>query len=334
MNTFKKLSLTKIIASILLLQPFFASAAGVDDLLNTKAPSTEIIKPAVPKKETAVPYTQKEIIDRMQIYLDSNDNYDSSQASKAYDKERTEAFNNENFGACHLFAIRFDNPSEDFSDKLIDHPAGRTFFKTIQVLYPTSHDGLSKEEAKARAIQAMKDGIAILQDPNTWSRIGSTCEDHDKYFARYKELLDAVIQAQPAIRAEKQRLALEERQKYEKRQAATEASNKARMDAEIARQEKINTCANSDQYKLYRISANIEYYRTIANQAQQEIDRQNQGAKISGFVDKQVMYNMGSKIAEVDRVNKENFVIYKQVGGTAKNVKSVPALPTNPCAGL
>jgi len=200
------------------------------------------------------------------------------------------------------------------------------------------------EDQKTNASRGIKNSLTYLKE----SSQGSSCANREKYIVQIKEIFNAVIQAAPMILQEKQRLVAvaqaDKIQKQEQEKARGRIKQQAEEKAKAGRQalalaeakgreersKKIDACQNTNDYKLYAISAAINHNQVIAKNSRLEIQRQEEGAKISGLVDKQVMYEMGNRIAGVNRLNKENFEIYKQLGGSARNIESVKDLP-DPC---
>jgi hypothetical protein len=95
--------------------------------------------------------------------------------------------------------------------------------------------------------------------------------------------------------------------------------------------EDYSQCMQTNKPKLNQVSVSIESALAMRHGAQQEIQRQREGAKYSGFVNKQVMQTMGERIASMDKWLPELFQKYKSLGGTAKKVEDVRAV-TDPCA--
>jgi len=107
----------------------------------------------------------------------------------------------------------------------------------------------------------------------------------------------------------------------------------AKQVLEKAVQER-EACLQSNKPKLNEISAAIVQDLSSINLSKERMQQQREGAKYSGFVDKQLMYELGNRIASLERRIKEYFDQYKQLGGTEKSAELVRALQTNPCDAL
>jgi hypothetical protein len=129
---------------------------------------------------------------------------------------------------------------------------------------------------------------------------------------------------------EAQERANAEQQTREKAAADRRAMELAESKGREERANKLKACQATNEYKLYEISATIEYNQAIARNAALEIQRQKEAAKISGYIDKPVMIEMGNRVAGANRLNKENFEAYRKLGGSARNLEAVKTLP-NPC---
>jgi hypothetical protein len=112
--------------------------------------------------------------------------------------------------------------------------------------------------------------------------------------------------------------------------AASIATSTALEKTEQAKAE----CMQSNKPKLAKLSANIVLLHTALSSAKEQIQRQRDGAKYSGYVDKQRMYDLGNNVVSLEENIKEYFAQYKQLGGTAKSPELVKALPSNPCDSL
>ncbi len=320
MNIRARIRSSLFAAIVSLLLPVFAYAAGIDEITNYKSPPV--------KKEFVEPYTIKEIMAMLPAKLNDQGVYGRGDALE-WDDPRAKAFDEENFGKCR---------SLYFSDG----DRGRVLlWSTLRFIFPED------ERSKEHASFTLKDNLTYVADPRNHLD-NNGCENRAQLVAKLKELLNTIIQAAPSILQEKQRIvdaAREEVAKRQKQQEVTvqakkqavekaEADRQAIMIAEKngseERANKLKTCQNANAYKLYGITDSIEINKVIAKKAKQEIENQEAGAKISGYVDTQVMHKMGNIIAGVNKLNKENFVLYKNLGGSARSLESVYRL-RNPC---
>ncbi len=301
---------------------FCANAASLDDVINYQAP------PAVVKVESKPPYTIQDILNKIPDALDDkgvllpySDNWIRSEEPGAI------AFDKEKFGECADFYIFNGGDSQ----------GRKTINSTLLFLFS------SVESEKERGRHNLKFGLERLSDPNSRRYNAEACYNNPQLLTNYKEIINAVIQAAPSVLEEKRRLVAEKQNKAKReQQAKQEAEEKAVLErqanmlaaekAEEARLAKLTACKNSNAYKLYESSAMIEVNNSNIGWAKNKIMQQEEGAKISGFVDKRVMYEMGNTIAQATRSNTELYGIYKQSGGTAKSVELVRATsPSNPC---
>jgi hypothetical protein len=324
----KNLSVSAILASTLL-APIALYAAGLDDITGYQSP--------VQAGASVKSYTTDEIISILPSSLNDNGIYIGGHHGVYgenwvdYEDPRALALDEEKFGECDAYYIRMDLSY-----------GGIAFTNTLRYLFPES------EEKKVRAISDLKDAMKYLADPGNLHYSSNKCADRDKYSVQLKEILNAVIQAAPTILKEKQRMVemakaaktQEQNQVKEKAREKQQAGEKAEADRQALalaerkgaeeRANELRACQATNEYKLYDISSSIENNQLIARSATLEMQRQKEGAKISGYVDKQVMYEMGNRVAGANRLNKEKFEVYKKLGGAARNVESVKTLP-NPC---
>jgi organic radical activating enzyme len=340
----KKGFLLKLLAVATICCPMFVFAENLqsaDALLQKYAPVPEV-KVAQPEvKKEVVGYTVQDIVKMLPIYVSNSGSYVSlnldyyhrdqfinivpnvpTPEEMLFVAARVEAFNSNNFGNCEEFYLHLNQLEKNFDImRSRDWLAEYTFRQYLKVLF---NGGRPPYEENVSATQSL---LQRLQNPETFSGHRSTCEEHEKYFVRFKEILDAVTQAAPAIVEQNKRIA----------QAIRDTKNKEYEDVaakSAAREKTRNACLNSNQYKLYSFSQMIAGNRTQIAWAQQVIEREKAGAKISGYVNKQIMYEKGNQIASLKASNEEKFKYYKAAGGTAKNIDSVNAISVNPCAEL
>lgn len=336
---------SSFIAGAFLLMPFFVCAAGIDDIVNYQPQPTQ----TAPKG--AQPYTLQDVINNLPNALDDSGVYKGITRRDGWGRDgwidpndpRALAFDEANFGECEEFYIHSDR--NQFGKHNANNYGALVFFSTLEYMFPAN------EIAKADASKMVKNNLAQLENKRNnfyTTETEQRCPNLDDYAVRLKEILNTVIQAAPAILVEKQRMVeiaqeanrRKQNQEIEIAKAKEQADEKAKGDRqaiEIAelkgREERANrlkACEATNAYKLYKSSAAIEYNQSLANNAHHAIQRQEEGAKISGYVDKAVMYKMGNVIVEANRLNKENFEGYKQLGGAARKIEAVKSLP-NPC---
>lgn len=305
MNPIEKMNISALVASILLLLSFPVIAAGIDDITNYQPP---------PKGESphiVEPYTANEIIAIVPDHLDDRGIYDQRDML-LWDNPKAKAFDEYHFGKCTgLYISVSPMGSKNRIPGGWYNPYGSKLLQDVLIFsFPKN------EEDKINAASRMKYDLNQIEQYN-FRRDG--CTDLPPKITQLKMLLDDIIQAAPSILQEKQRMVKEKMARI-----ATEKQSKEEHTNEL------KACQNTNQYKLYEISKSIEINKAIAKNAQLEMQRQEEGAKISGLVDKRVMYEMGNRIAGVNRLNKENFEAYNKLGGSAKNIESVHGLP-NPC---
>lgn len=341
----KKGFLLKLLAVATMWCPMFVFAENVqsaDALLQKYAPAPEVkvVQPEV--KEEVVGYTVQEIVKMLPIYVDDNGYFGSSPNeirmrlnmdyyhrdqfintvpnvplpdAMIFDAKRVKAFNTANFGDCQEFYLSLSSVSLDDRRRIGDV----AFFFYLRVLF---NGGSRPQEDYVNATQIR---LQRLQNQETFSSYWSACEEHEKYFVRFKEILDAVTQAAPTIIEQNKRIAQAIKDTKDKQNAEEQAQITARENAR-------NACYKSNPYKVYRVSAVIVNFQNQIAGAQRAIEREKAGAKISGYVNKQTMYEKGNLIASLKASNVENFKYYKAAGGTAKNIEGVNEVSVDPCA--
>lgn len=93
---------------------------------------------------------------------------------------------------------------------------------------------------------------------------------------------------------------------------------------------KSEACKSSQAYKLYESADKIGIYRGKIIKAQNAIADDDAAAKIGGISNKSKRYNASQDIVRYTRWTNEEFVKYKQLGGTALNPDSI-SKPKSPC---
>lgn len=314
------MNLRKLTPIAFFLIPLLACAANIDDVINYKPP-TQVVSNALQA------FSVTDIINILPTALDDKGVYRGNESSVYkgfWEDPRAKSFDKENFGDCEAFYI------QGFGSA-----AKGGFESILRFSFPEN------EESKINASRGIKYSLEYLEKTGT---LGSKCTNREKHTARIKVIFNAIIQAAPEILKEKQRsieIVTQKRmqEQLEKNvvQSKMQAEAKVKADGLVAesklneeRNRKTEICQNSSEYKLYHSSAIIESNNAVVENAKLTIQRQEEGAKISGVLDKRVMYEMGNKIAEGSRLNTDNFEIYKKLGGTAKRKELVRKL-NNPC---
>jgi hypothetical protein len=318
------MNLKKLATIAYFLMPFLAYATDIDDAINYK-PSTQVASNAIQA------FSIQDIIHILPTALDDKGVYHGDESSATYitytsfwKDPRAKAFDKENFEECEAFYLHGFGSA-----------AKGGFESILRFSFPEN------EERKINASKAIRYSLDYLEKNGT---LGAKCANREKYTAVVKAIFNTIIQAAPEIIKEKQRsveIAAQKRTQVQLEenfaQSKIQAEAKAKADGIVAesksndeRNRKTEICQNSNEYKLYQSSAIIESNNVIVENAKLTIQRQEEGAKISGVFDKRVMYEMGNKIIEGNRLNTENFEIYKKIGGTAKRKELVRKL-SNPC---
>jgi hypothetical protein len=264
------------------------------------------------------------------VYVDYQESWDDRHKNKS----RAEAFDKENFGECKELYFNFAEVKSSQSD------GGYALELTMKFLFS------SDEKDKVDASEKLKKTLSGFEGSMSYDN--SRKSNCPSAYARLKEILNAVIEAAPGILEEKQRTfeiaqeaktkaqsqAIEKAKLKEQADAKEKADMQAMQLAEAKGREeranKLKACQSGNAYKLYETSVTINNNRVMANNARLAIQQQEEGAKVSGYVNKNVMYKAGNIIAEAESVKKGNFELYKKLGGTAWTIDSVEVLP-NPC---
>lgn len=321
MSALRKKSTPTLIASILFLLTFSVFAAGIEDITGYQPPARA--------GGSVAPYTIQDIINNLPSALDDDGIYKGRWVE--WNDPKAVATDEENFGKCEYFYIRLNGKM-----------GGHTFEWTLHYLFPEN------EAQKITASEVIKRNFAEIERETNSEYGVKACADWRNYSANLKVILNAVIQAAPAILKEKQRrIEFAQTEKLNKQNQAKEKTRAKQLAEEKdkadklamvlaeskgreEREKNLKSCQATSVYKLHEVSASIAYNKTIANDAEQKIQHQKEVEKISGYVDKQVMYEMGDRIVGANKLNKENFEVYKKLGGTESSVESVRMLP-NPC---
>lgn len=107
-------------------------------------------------------------------------------------------------------------------------------------------------------------------------------------------------------------------------------SEQAKTEFEKSEQAKEKECRNSLAFKTYTLSDDIKYNLNAAQSARQDIAKEKEAGKVSGYVNATSLNKLGRLVVfHEDRAN-SSFVEYRKNGGTATTAKSVET-PKNPC---
>ncbi len=299
---------------IVLVISLFASSsfsASLEEITNYKK--------AEPEQIIAKSYSVKEIIDILLNHIDDDGRYvgGGNNNARTFSSEdaRLAAFNKEKFGNCKEFYINTVASGGDMA-----------FNSTIEFLLANN------ESSRERHSSDVQYALDSLEDPYL-ARTQSECKDNLVYATELRSLLDSIAKIVPSILDEKHKR-VETAKAKEKMLLAKDLERKsAGLKAKDENAKKLTACRQKPKYKLYEVSLIIQRNNEIARYSQKEIDAQNEGAKISGVVNKRVMYEAGNRIVGAKASNKEAFVSYRKLGGTAKTPEAI-APTINPCASF
>lgn len=333
------MTFARLTASIFLLAPCFVWATDINDMVNYQ-PS-----PAKIESKKTQAYTLQDIINKLPNALNDHGVYKGF--AKRSDDAKAIAFDEENFGECEYFYIHED--ANNFGKKYHNKTYGAAAYSEALQFTFSANDNEKVEASKMLKLDLEElERDSNYRDEETEKR----CPDRQNYIVRFKEIINAVMQAAPTILAEKQRMveianaesdkkhrqanemARAKKQAEESAKAENQAKELAIKQAEAKgreeRENKLKSCQATNQYELFKVSMIIFNNQGFAKRAELTIQREKEGAKISGYVDANKMHKAGDIIAGANKANKTNFELYKQLGGAARNIESVQALP-NPC---
>ena len=122
-----------------------------------------------------------------------------------------------------------------------------------------------------------------------------------------------------------------------KKQVAIEEKFKVEINAEDFKVQNLRaqyySCQENNAYKILRVENDISENKKSIGYYESVIQREEDGAKYSGFVDKEKMYKAGQAIAQFRTMIANNFARYKKLGGLAPTGDTVTITP-DPCAQL
>lgn len=255
-------------------------------------------------QSAAQPYTTEELIELIPKYIANGHS-----SGLAFDNDKSKEFNENLSADCEIFyplITRSTGPSLGY----------QIFDGAIRYIS-------SKDSGKQEYSERLKSDLSELRKKSS-----KICSDGlgPEYFNRLQALIDSIIKAGPTIKVASQgqiQLTKEGREKLHaaERQRNADYANKDAKDA---------TCKATPLYQVYLSSYIIERNRPFFRNAQQEITRQQDGAKISGYIDKNRMYELGNTVSRINRENADAFAIYRKNGGTQSHADLVKILP-NPC---
>lgn len=317
----------KTLLIALALTPAIAAAAGLEDALNYKPKESIAIESGTP------PFTTKDIIDAIPYTLDKRGVFvDGSDARGAVvnlnkwneflNDPRLKAFERENFDKCEDFY--FDSGRSGWG--------GGVFKNALIFAFPED------ESRKKNASAAIKYGFDGLEKNASFGR---NCEGRIGYTKKMKDVINTILEAAPSIKAQSakmlegatQQINNEKNEQDAKKARVQEeriAKEKALDESIKERQRKAIECSNSPAYKLYFSSISIIGNISIKENAAAAMQRQQDGAKVSGYIDKKVMADAGLIIADANKRRSELFAEYKRLGGKANKPEEVSA-PSDPC---
>lgn len=323
----------------LILNPIVAKAEDLEQLLNEKSSS-----PAVQATPTAHPYSLEELIKIIPNHLDDQIHYGAGHECPenagclTLDNDALMEFNKETFGDCREFYIYLssnDLPrNTHLYASLYGINKGRYIFSTaLQSLFGDTE--AEKQTAKVE-----------LKTLLTNEEFLSTCTKFNRW--QIKVFLSDIFKAAPLIAQEKQQQVNEKQAKLaqEKRRATeahqrimdeenAQAAKAAKQQAEKEQRikesiERHERCVATDTYKLHTITQQIVFTQQMKKAAEARIQKEDEVAKISGVVNKEVKYEAGKWVVEAKTLLPQLFAKYKALGGTATSLDNVVEVP-DPC---
>lgn len=138
-------------------------------------------------------------------------------------------------------------------------------------------------------------------------------------------------------------LECDSRKKAQQQKEADKKAEEYRLKQEEERKEQlalqkmhddINTCKDTDKYRLYFVQEEIiGDYEWIAA-AKEDLKKENMIGRISGYTDKDKRYDDGAIIVEHSNQIKDLWPEYKRLGGKAKTPEKIKHSVKNPCEEL
>lgn len=322
----KKIMLKKILFVVILI-PNLLVAAGLEDALNYKP------KVGVSIESAASPFAVKDIVDAIPYTLDKGGLFvdgpsargsvvDLNKWDNFLNDPRLIAFQRESFGKCEDFYFDSGRPGW-----------GSGVFKNT-LIFAFSED----ESRKKNASVAIKYGLDGLEKNAT---LGRNCESRIAYTKKMKEIVNSILEAAPSIKAESTKMVQFAQQQRSKEKNDQEAKNLKAQDERVAKEKAADetakelkrkelACVQSPAYQLYSASMSIVRDNSIKARAANIMERQQEGAKVSGYINKSEMADAGLAMADANKRISGSFADYRKLGGKASKPVDVSA-PRDPC---
>lgn len=313
----------KKILFVMILMPQFVVAAGLEDALNYKP------KVGVSIESAASPFAVKDIVDAIPYALDKDGLFGSSAKGSPVDIKKWDAFLNdprlmafhrENFGKCEEFYVN----SRSWGTGVFDNALRFAF----------SED----ESQKKNASLGIKHGLDGLEKN---ASLGRNCEGRIAYTKKLREIVNIILEAAPSIKAESTRMVQSATQQLSKEKNEQEAKKLKVQEERVAkdraadetkkeRERKESECLKSPAHQLYFMSLSVVGNIATKQEIASIMQRQQEGAKVSGYIDKKVMADAGLAMGDANQRGSLWFAEYRKLGGKASKPEEVIA-PKDPC---
>lgn len=244
-------------------------------------------------KNKTTPYTTQDIIKIIPFFLDDKNIFHEILFNKNDINldAKFKAFDELNFGKCKILYITGNSYGS------------RIFHDTLEFLFPRN------ENVKSNASDLIKYKFKELKNPYGEFSKDDDCRDaQTEKLNKYNDIINAIIAASPDIRQARNRQA--------------SVAQKDNADQTV--------CYKNNLFKLHTLSNYLIQNRENAKSARKSIIEEQNAAKISGFIDKQKMYEWGQVVQISDSFIKNKFPEYKSLGGKALNIENIQTT-SNPC---
>lgn len=144
----------------------------------------------------------------------------------------------------------------------------------------------------------------------------------------FNEANELIIEQNKIEKANLEKLEEERKSRSAENDLASERARKAKEELERPNRE----CIASNKYKVYKASERISQVNSELIRQKSIMDRERKAASISGYENKDLMYQTGKSILYWQDEQNRAYQAYKSFGGTASSASIIKAPDENPCA--
>lgn len=244
-----------------------------------------------------------------------------------FDQERVLAFEVENFGG------------KDVCGGVFGPFSGRVGSSSmIALLNYTNLDSWGDVGGKDKAAQQLTNSLNSFK-----ANPGKKCstEDVEVIQSNFKSFAKAILESRQILVADRDRIfkIIEtgheaEKAREEERERASNEKIRKVVEAKASVEREKSECMNSSKYKMWQAASYIVSRNRGIDEAKAVISREKKIAEVSGYENKNVIYQAGRQIVALEGDRDVGYAKYKEAGGKISPASAIKDSGSDPCIAM